>query len=160
MKVNLHQINVVLKKSFNCMKVGKRWIMVKMLILTTNIICFRQGHAYTSQSEETRIWQRREGRWLNVHFHRSNSTCNNPFAAKNCWEAKNLLFELTLSKLTRRQWNVCSSIFRLKTDKTVQSKHRMIFISLLLFYENKKNLVIILPTLSHLLDLASFKFAP
>jgi len=44
----------------------------------------KQGHAYTSQSEETRIWQRREGRWLNVHFHRSNSTCNNPFAAKNC----------------------------------------------------------------------------
>merc|ERR1719410_1944352 len=44
----------------------------------------KQGHAYTSQSEETRIWQRRDGRWLNVHFHRSNSTCNNPFAAKNC----------------------------------------------------------------------------
>merc|ERR1719208_608757 len=39
----------------------------------------KQGHAYTSQSEETRIWQRREGRWCNVHFHRSNSTCNNPF---------------------------------------------------------------------------------
>jgi calcium/calmodulin-dependent protein kinase (CaM kinase) II len=44
----------------------------------------KQGHAYTSQSEETRIWQRRDGRWCNVHFHRSNSTCNNPFAAKNC----------------------------------------------------------------------------
>lgn len=44
----------------------------------------KQGHAFTSQSEETRIWQRREGRWYNVHFHRSNSTCNNPYAAKNC----------------------------------------------------------------------------
>jgi len=44
----------------------------------------KQGHAYTSQSEETRIWQRKDGRWSNVHFHRSNSTCNNPFAAKNC----------------------------------------------------------------------------
>jgi calcium/calmodulin-dependent protein kinase (CaM kinase) II len=44
----------------------------------------KQGHAFTSQSEETRIWQRKDGRWTNVHFHRSNSTCNNPFAAKNC----------------------------------------------------------------------------
>merc|ERR1719220_175549 len=44
----------------------------------------KQGHAFTSQSEETRIWQRKEGRWTNVHFHRSNSTCNNPFAAKTC----------------------------------------------------------------------------
>jgi len=44
----------------------------------------KQGHAFTSQSEETRIWQRKEGRWTNVHFHRSNSTSNNPFAAKNC----------------------------------------------------------------------------
>ena len=47
-------------------------------------ISFRQGHAFTSQSEETRIWQKKDGRWYNVHFHRSNSTCNNPFAAKNC----------------------------------------------------------------------------
>jgi len=43
------------------------------------------GNAHTSQFEETRIWQRRDGRWQNVHFHRSNSTCNNPFAIKgNC----------------------------------------------------------------------------
>jgi len=44
----------------------------------------KHGNAHTSQSEETRIWQRRDGRWQNVHFHRSNSTCNNPFALKNC----------------------------------------------------------------------------
>jgi len=44
----------------------------------------KQGHAFTSQAEETRVWQRKEGRWYNVHFHRSNSTCNNPYAAKNC----------------------------------------------------------------------------
>jgi len=44
----------------------------------------KQGHAFTSQSEETRIWQKKDGKWYNVHFHRSNSTCNNPFAAKNC----------------------------------------------------------------------------
>jgi calcium/calmodulin-dependent protein kinase (CaM kinase) II len=46
----------------------------------------KQGIPQTTQSEETRIWQRRDGRWQNVHFHRSNSTCNNPFALKsqNC----------------------------------------------------------------------------
>merc|ERR1719295_2227934 len=44
----------------------------------------KHGNAHTSQSEETRIWQKRDGRWQNIHFHRSNSTCNNPFALKNC----------------------------------------------------------------------------
>ena len=29
------------------------------------------GQAYTSGSEETRVWQRRDGRWRHVHFHRS-----------------------------------------------------------------------------------------
>ncbi|XP_054989937.1 calcium/calmodulin-dependent protein kinase type II subunit beta isoform X8 [Sorex araneus] len=28
-----------------------------------------QGRPRTSQSEETRVWHRREGRWQNVHFH-------------------------------------------------------------------------------------------
>ncbi|XP_034426704.1 calcium/calmodulin-dependent protein kinase type II subunit gamma-like isoform X1 [Hippoglossus hippoglossus] len=27
------------------------------------------GHPRSSQSEETRVWHRREGKWLNVHFH-------------------------------------------------------------------------------------------
>jgi calcium/calmodulin-dependent protein kinase (CaM kinase) II len=27
---------------------------------------------HTSGSEETRVWQRRDGRWRHVHFHRSN----------------------------------------------------------------------------------------
>ena len=31
----------------------------------------RLGVARTTQSEETRVWHRRDGRWLNVHFHRS-----------------------------------------------------------------------------------------
>jgi len=46
----------------------------------------KSGIPQTAQSEETRIWQRRDGRWQNVHFHRSNSTCNNPYALKslNC----------------------------------------------------------------------------
>merc|ERR1719430_2469314 len=32
------------------------------------------GVPRTVQSEETRVWHRREGRWQNVHFHRSNLT--------------------------------------------------------------------------------------
>ncbi|GAA6234847.1 calcium/calmodulin-dependent protein kinase type II subunit gamma-like isoform X6 [Lates japonicus] len=27
------------------------------------------GHPRSSQSEETRVWHRRDGKWLNVHFH-------------------------------------------------------------------------------------------
>ena len=27
--------------------------------------------AHTHKAEETRIWHKRDGRWLNVHFHRS-----------------------------------------------------------------------------------------
>jgi len=45
----------------------------------------KQGNAHTSQSEETRIWVRRDGRWVNVHVHRSNATNqSNPFAIKTC----------------------------------------------------------------------------
>jgi len=43
----------------------------------------KQGLPSTVQSEETRIWQRRDGRWANVHFHRSAATCNNPYALKS-----------------------------------------------------------------------------
>jgi calcium/calmodulin-dependent protein kinase (CaM kinase) II len=31
------------------------------------------GHPGTRGTEETRIWQRQEGRWRHVHFHRSPS---------------------------------------------------------------------------------------
>lgn len=45
----------------------------------------KQGLAHTQQTEETRIFQKKEGRWLNVHCHRSQAACaGNPFAVKNC----------------------------------------------------------------------------
>ena len=45
--------------------------------------CFRSGLPHTHQSEETRIWHRRDGRWVNVHFHRSIATADsNPFILK------------------------------------------------------------------------------
>lgn len=31
------------------------------------------GRPRTMQSEETRVWHRRDGKWQNVHFHRSGS---------------------------------------------------------------------------------------
>ncbi|XP_074647809.1 calcium/calmodulin-dependent protein kinase type II delta chain-like isoform X3 [Tubulanus polymorphus] len=31
----------------------------------------KTGTAQTKQSEETRVWQRKDGRWLNIHLHRS-----------------------------------------------------------------------------------------
>lgn len=34
----------------------------------------KQGTPHTSQSEETRVWQRRSGQWVSLHFHRSNLT--------------------------------------------------------------------------------------
>ncbi|XP_059098054.1 calcium/calmodulin-dependent protein kinase type II delta chain-like isoform X7 [Tigriopus californicus] len=33
----------------------------------------KTGIPHTQQSEETRVWHRRDGRWLNVHFHRSSA---------------------------------------------------------------------------------------
>ncbi|CAB3369402.1 Hypothetical predicted protein [Cloeon dipterum] len=39
----------------------------------------RQGQAHTQQSEETRVWHKRDGKWQNVHFHRSGSG-SSPFA--------------------------------------------------------------------------------
>lgn len=32
------------------------------------------GHPVTSRGEETRVWQRRDGAWRHVHFHRSANT--------------------------------------------------------------------------------------
>ncbi|CAO1437808.1 unnamed protein product [Diamesa serratosioi] len=31
----------------------------------------KQGHAHTHQSEETRVWHKRDSKWQNVHIHRS-----------------------------------------------------------------------------------------
>jgi len=31
----------------------------------------KQGQAHTQQNEETRVWYRRDGKWLCVHFHRT-----------------------------------------------------------------------------------------
>ena len=33
----------------------------------------KSGLPHTQQSEETRVWHRKDGKWLNVHYHRSTS---------------------------------------------------------------------------------------
>ena len=51
---------------------------VRLLGDTAVVCCVRliqrvdaDGHCVTDQFEETRVWQREDGRWLHVHFHRS-----------------------------------------------------------------------------------------
>ncbi|XP_055931496.1 calcium/calmodulin-dependent protein kinase type II alpha chain-like isoform X7 [Argiope bruennichi] len=40
----------------------------------------KSGIAHTQQSEETRVWCKKDGKWQNVHFHRSGSA-SSPFTA-------------------------------------------------------------------------------
>ncbi len=36
----------------------------------------KQGVAHSMQSEETRVWLRKEGKWQNCHLHRSARTAS------------------------------------------------------------------------------------
>lgn len=49
----------------------------------TSIDYFRQGVAHTQQSEESRVWHKRDNKWQNVHFHRSAVTGPSPFSFIN-----------------------------------------------------------------------------
>ncbi|XP_076673405.1 calcium/calmodulin-dependent protein kinase II isoform X36 [Andrena cerasifolii] len=40
----------------------------------------KQGVAHTQQTEESRVWHKRDNKWQNVHFHRSSVTGPSPFA--------------------------------------------------------------------------------
>ncbi|XP_077276619.1 calcium/calmodulin-dependent protein kinase type II subunit alpha-like isoform X2 [Temnothorax americanus] len=40
----------------------------------------KQGVAHTQQSEESRVWHKRDNKWQNVHFHRSALTGPSPFS--------------------------------------------------------------------------------
>ncbi|XP_029678188.1 calcium/calmodulin-dependent protein kinase type II alpha chain isoform X2 [Formica exsecta] len=40
----------------------------------------KQGVAHTQQSEESRVWHKRDSKWQNVHFHRSAVTGPSPFS--------------------------------------------------------------------------------
>ena len=40
-------------------------------VMTCVCVCCRQGQPVTIQGEETRLWQRKDGKWQHVHLHRS-----------------------------------------------------------------------------------------
>ncbi|XP_071442433.1 calcium/calmodulin-dependent protein kinase type II alpha chain isoform X10 [Hetaerina americana] len=40
----------------------------------------KQGQAHTQQTEESRVWHKRDGKWQNVHFHRSGSALSPAYA--------------------------------------------------------------------------------
>lgn len=46
------------------------------IFLTVNLL-FSAGVPLTRQTEETRVWQKKSGQWVNVHLHLSNMT-NSP----------------------------------------------------------------------------------
>jgi calcium/calmodulin-dependent protein kinase (CaM kinase) II len=54
---------------------------VRMLGEDAAVVCYvrltqrmdEQGKPVTSRCEETRVWERQNGAWRHVHFHRSNS---------------------------------------------------------------------------------------
>lgn len=52
---------------------NKILVILKCIQLDNVTFClsFRDGLPATQQSEETRVWQRKDGKWQNVHFHRS-----------------------------------------------------------------------------------------
>ncbi|XP_011301766.1 calcium/calmodulin-dependent protein kinase type II alpha chain isoform X2 [Fopius arisanus] len=43
----------------------------------------KQGVAHTQQSEESRVWHKKDNKWQNVHFHRSAVTGPSPFSYNN-----------------------------------------------------------------------------
>lgn len=53
-----------------------------------------QGRPRTTQSEETRVWYRRDGKWLNVHYH-----CSGAPAAPLQWGTSSGMSEQNL------RWN-------------------------------------------------------
>ncbi|XP_037925654.1 calcium/calmodulin-dependent protein kinase type II alpha chain isoform X6 [Hermetia illucens] len=71
--------NVVLGK--NCKAINTTILNPHVHLLGEDAACIayvrltqyidKQGHAHTHQSEETRVWHKRDNKWQNVHFHRS-----------------------------------------------------------------------------------------
>jgi hypothetical protein len=50
-----------------------RWLSEDAVVLSYTRLtqALREGSAITASCCETRIWQRHQGRWLQVHVHRS-----------------------------------------------------------------------------------------
>ncbi|XP_051165221.1 calcium/calmodulin-dependent protein kinase type II alpha chain isoform X8 [Leptopilina boulardi] len=80
--------NVVLGK--NCKAINTTILNPHVHLLGEDAACIayvrltqymdKQGVAHTQQSEESRVWHKRDNKWQNVHFHRSAVTGPSPFA--------------------------------------------------------------------------------
>lgn len=80
--------NVVLGK--NCKAVNTTILNPHVHLLGEDAACIayvrltqymdKQGVAHTQQSEESRVWHKRDNKWQNVHFHRSAVTGPSPFS--------------------------------------------------------------------------------
>ncbi|CAO1402984.1 unnamed protein product [Diamesa hyperborea] len=78
----LFEFNLVLGKNYRAINTTILNPHVHLLGEDTACIAYvrltqyvdKQGLAHTHQSEETRVWQKRESKWQNVHIHRSGPT--------------------------------------------------------------------------------------
>ncbi|XP_032453245.1 calcium/calmodulin-dependent protein kinase type II alpha chain isoform X10 [Nasonia vitripennis] len=80
--------NVVLGK--NCKAVNTTILNPHVHLLGEDAACIayvrltqymdKQGVAHTQQSEESRVWHKKDNKWQNVHFHRSAVTGPSPFS--------------------------------------------------------------------------------
>ncbi|XP_058801252.1 calcium/calmodulin-dependent protein kinase type II alpha chain isoform X17 [Phymastichus coffea] len=83
--------NVVLGK--NCKAVNTTILNPHVHLLGEDAACIayvrltqymdKHGVAHTQQSEESRVWHKKDNKWQNVHFHRSAVTGPSPFVFNN-----------------------------------------------------------------------------
>lgn len=75
-----------------------------------------QGRPRTTQSEETRVWHRRDGKWLNVHYH-----CSGAPAAPLQWSWKmGMLGQESLSSTKRKYSTAEEALPRRPVDGNLQ----------------------------------------
>ncbi|XP_044011098.1 calcium/calmodulin-dependent protein kinase type II alpha chain isoform X8 [Aphidius gifuensis] len=82
--------NAVLGKNASCKAVNTTILNPHVHLLGDDAACIayvrltqyvdKQGIAHTQQSEESRVWHKKDNKWQNVHFHRSAVTGPSPFS--------------------------------------------------------------------------------
>ncbi|XP_063984788.1 calcium/calmodulin-dependent protein kinase type II alpha chain isoform X22 [Diachasmimorpha longicaudata] len=85
--------NAVLGKNSSCKAVNTTILNPHVHLLGDDAACIayvrltqyvdKQGVAHTQQSEESRVWHKKDNKWQNVHFHRSAVTGPSPFSYNN-----------------------------------------------------------------------------
>ncbi|XP_034937554.1 calcium/calmodulin-dependent protein kinase type II alpha chain isoform X26 [Chelonus insularis] len=85
--------NAVLGKNSSCKAVNTTILNPHVHLLGEDAACIayvrltqyvdKQGVAHTQQSEESRVWHKKDNKWQNVHFHRSAVTGPSPFSCNH-----------------------------------------------------------------------------